>query len=196
MRVLPRTYAPFSVGNFLSLGEFLSGMIVRDAMHRPAAAANITIDHDRIHPENEFAKSVFPDERNAQGPCFSLQHGYNYSGANAAINRDDVNAPCSKLREIFYPQGCLVYSHRSLSLQSMGNAPAPVESTHRKVSMDFCDLSCKYASFPTSEAVDGSRSCRTFIALYCKKRRSLVHKNLPCRDKKSVQEKKGKRFQG
>jgi hypothetical protein len=62
--------------------------------------------------------------------------------------------------------------------------------------MDFCDLSCKYASFPTSEAVDGSRSCRTFIALYCKKRRSLVHKNLPCRDKKSVQEKKGKRFQG
>jgi len=195
MRVLPRTYAPFSVGNFLSLGEFLSGMNVRDAMHRPAAAANIIIDHDRIHPENEFAKSVFPDERNAQGPCFSLQHGYNYSGANAAINRDDVNAPCSKLWEIFYPQGSFVYSHRSLSLQATENALAPGSHTGR-VSMDFCDLSCKYASFPTSEAVDGSRSCRTFIALYCKKRRSLVHKNLPCRDKKSVQEKKNTRFQG
>jgi len=36
-------------------------------------------------------------------------------------------------------------------------------------SMDFCDLGCKYASFPTSEAADGSYSCRTFIALYCKK---------------------------
>lgn len=49
--------------------------------------------------------------------------------------------------------------------------------------MDFCDLNCKYASFPDSSAVDGSRSCRTFIALYCAKRRSLVHKNLPCSDK-------------
>lgn len=58
--------------------------------------------------------------------------------------------------------------------------------------MDFCDLSCKYASFPTSAAVDGSFSCQTFIALYCKKRRSLVHKNLPCGDKKSVQKKRGK----
>ena len=49
--------------------------------------------------------------------------------------------------------------------------------------MDFCDLNCKYASFPDSSAVDGSRSCRTFIALYCAKRKSLVHKNLPCSDK-------------
>jgi hypothetical protein len=49
--------------------------------------------------------------------------------------------------------------------------------------MDFCDLDCKFASFPKSEAVDGSRSCRTFIALYCRKKKSLVHKNLPCGDK-------------
>lgn len=49
--------------------------------------------------------------------------------------------------------------------------------------MDFCGLNCKYASFPTSASVDGSRSCRTFIALYCKRRKSLVHKNLPCADK-------------
>jgi hypothetical protein len=43
--------------------------------------------------------------------------------------------------------------------------------------MEFCDLECKYARFPKSDAVDGSRSCRTFIAL------QLVHKNLPCKDK-------------
>ena len=49
--------------------------------------------------------------------------------------------------------------------------------------MDFCDLECKYASFPNEDAVDGSGSCRTFIALYCKKKRSYVHKNLPCPDK-------------
>jgi hypothetical protein len=49
--------------------------------------------------------------------------------------------------------------------------------------MDFCDLDCKFASFPKWEAVDGSRSCRTFIALYCRKKKSLVHKNLPCSEK-------------
>lgn len=49
--------------------------------------------------------------------------------------------------------------------------------------MEFCDLDCKYASFPESDAVDGSRSCRTFIALQCKLKKTLVHKNLPCRDK-------------
>jgi len=49
--------------------------------------------------------------------------------------------------------------------------------------MDFCDLDCRFASFPKSEALDGSLSCRTFIALYCRKKKSLVHKNLPCREK-------------
>ena len=49
--------------------------------------------------------------------------------------------------------------------------------------MDFCDLECKYASFPKEDAVDGSRSCRTFVALYCSKKKSYVHKNLPCKDK-------------
>ena len=42
---------------------------------------------------------------------------------------------------------------------------------------------CKYASFPDSSAVDGSRSCRTFIALNCSKRSPLIHKNLPCAEK-------------
>jgi hypothetical protein len=49
--------------------------------------------------------------------------------------------------------------------------------------MEFCDLECKYAKFPKSDAVDGSRSCRTFIALYCRLKKTLVHKNLPCKDK-------------
>jgi hypothetical protein len=60
--------------------------------------------------------------------------------------------------------------------------------------MHFCDLNCKYASFPDSSAVDGSRSCRTFIALYCARRKTLVHKNLPCADKVSSRVvQKGKR---
>lgn len=50
--------------------------------------------------------------------------------------------------------------------------------------MKFCDLDCKYASFPKSDAVDGSRSCRTFVALHCKLKKKLVHKNLACGDKK------------
>jgi hypothetical protein len=48
----------------------------------------------------------------------------------------------------------------------------------------FCDLLCKYAETPKQEAVDGSGSCRTFIALYCTKKKSLVHKNMPCKDKR------------
>lgn len=46
--------------------------------------------------------------------------------------------------------------------------------------MEFCDLMCKYATIPKETAVDGAGSCRTFTALYCKKKKSLVHKNLPC----------------
>jgi hypothetical protein len=49
--------------------------------------------------------------------------------------------------------------------------------------LKFCDLLCKFAEIPKEEGVDGSRSCRTFIALYCRKKKMLVHKNLPCRDK-------------
>lgn len=49
--------------------------------------------------------------------------------------------------------------------------------------MEFCDLDCRHASFPKSDSVDGSRSCRTFIALHCKLKKRLVHKNLPCGEK-------------
>jgi len=48
---------------------------------------------------------------------------------------------------------------------------------------DFCDLMCVYASMPKEAAVDGAGSCRTFAAIYCKKRRSLGHKNMPCSEK-------------
>ncbi|HET6515985.1 MAG TPA: hypothetical protein VFG09_12550 [Thermodesulfovibrionales bacterium] len=54
--------------------------------------------------------------------------------------------------------------------------------------MDFCDLDCKYACFPESDSVDGSRSCRTFVALYCKLKKRLVHKNVPCREKRDKKE--------
>jgi hypothetical protein len=49
--------------------------------------------------------------------------------------------------------------------------------------MKFCDLTCRYAGFPKDTAVDGAGSCRTFAALYCGKRKALVHKNLPCADR-------------
>jgi hypothetical protein len=44
----------------------------------------------------------------------------------------------------------------------------------------WCDLSCEHASFPRTEAVDGSGSCRTFVALYCARLNKLVHKHGPC----------------
>lgn len=49
--------------------------------------------------------------------------------------------------------------------------------------MEFCDLECKYASFPVEDAIDGAGSYRTFVALFCKKKKTYVHKNLPCKDK-------------
>jgi len=58
--------------------------------------------------------------------------------------------------------------------------------------MDFCDLECRYAEFPREDALDGSRSCRTFAALYCRKKKSYVHKNAPCRDKKATERSEGK----
>jgi hypothetical protein len=47
----------------------------------------------------------------------------------------------------------------------------------------FCDLLCKYAHYPKEEGLDGSGSCRTFIALYCNRKKMLVAKNLPCNQK-------------
>ncbi|HQP51800.1 MAG TPA: hypothetical protein PLA06_06445 [Syntrophorhabdaceae bacterium] len=39
---------------------------------------------------------------------------------------------------------------------------------------------CEYAEHPKETAVDGSGSCRTFVAIYCNLKKSLVHKNMPC----------------
>jgi hypothetical protein len=33
-------------------------------------------------------------------------------------------------------------------------------------------------------AVDGAGSCRTFQAVFCEKKKRLVHKNAPCSEKK------------
>ena len=44
----------------------------------------------------------------------------------------------------------------------------------------FCDLKCEYASFPKQENLDGAKSCRTFLALYCSRLDSIVTKNAPC----------------
>jgi len=49
--------------------------------------------------------------------------------------------------------------------------------------MKFCDLNCEYSAWPEDNSLDGSGSCRTFQALYCKKKKSPVHKNMPCHEK-------------
>jgi hypothetical protein len=49
--------------------------------------------------------------------------------------------------------------------------------------MGFCDLGCRFASWPQAEGMDGSGSCRTFVALYCALKGRPVHKNMPCRDR-------------
>jgi hypothetical protein len=49
-----------------------------------------------------------------------------------------------------------------------------------KSKIKFCDLRCEYADFAREDALDGSGSCRTFIALWCKKLHKHVTKNAPC----------------
>ncbi|MBN1466666.1 hypothetical protein JXA02_13000 [candidate division KSB1 bacterium] len=44
----------------------------------------------------------------------------------------------------------------------------------------FCDLRCEHADFVKSEHLDGSNSCRTFMALWCNKLQQIVTKNAPC----------------
>ncbi len=36
---------------------------------------------------------------------------------------------------------------------------------------------------PNETGVDGSGSCRTFVAIRCALKKTLVHKNMPCKDK-------------
>jgi hypothetical protein len=44
----------------------------------------------------------------------------------------------------------------------------------------FCDIRCEHASFPKEEDIDGSKSCRTFAALWCDLLEHYVTKNAPC----------------
>ena len=57
--------------------------------------------------------------------------------------------------------------------------------------MQFCDMNCEYATWPDEAALDGAGSCRTFQALYCKKKGRHVHKNMPCQEK-SIKRKTGR----
>jgi hypothetical protein len=54
--------------------------------------------------------------------------------------------------------------------------------------MAFCDFACKYATWPKGESLDGSGSCRTFQAIYCKKKKRHVHKNMPCPEKEKMED--------
>ncbi len=45
---------------------------------------------------------------------------------------------------------------------------------------EWCDLGCPHAAFPPEGAVDGSDSCRTFLALWCRRLDRLVAKNARC----------------
>jgi len=44
----------------------------------------------------------------------------------------------------------------------------------------WCDLNCKWAAFPKQEALDGAKSCRTFVALHCQYLDRIVAKNARC----------------
>jgi len=61
--------------------------------------------------------------------------------------------------------------------------PKGVKDNVMKGLLNFCDLSCVYASMPKDTGVDGSGSCRTFVAVHCKLKKMLVHKNMPCSEK-------------
>lgn len=53
-----------------------------------------------------------------------------------------------------------------------------MESTDSRVviKIKWSDLKCQYARFPDKEAIDGSGSCRTFVALYCELLKKYVTK--------------------
>jgi hypothetical protein len=44
----------------------------------------------------------------------------------------------------------------------------------------FCDLRCPSARFPMDKDIDGSGTCRTFLALWCAELEKYVVKNAPC----------------
>jgi hypothetical protein len=41
-------------------------------------------------------------------------------------------------------------------------------------------MNCEYARFPRDEDIDGSRSCQTYLAIWCQQLEQYVTKNAPC----------------
>jgi hypothetical protein len=50
---------------------------------------------------------------------------------------------------------------------------------------DYCDLNCRYASWPKDLALDGAGSCRTFQAIFCERKERSVYKNAHCMEKET-----------
>jgi hypothetical protein len=44
----------------------------------------------------------------------------------------------------------------------------------------FCDMRCEFARFPQDDDIDGSRSCQTYLAIWCTKLEEYTTKNAPC----------------
>ena len=44
----------------------------------------------------------------------------------------------------------------------------------------FCDMHCEHARFPESNDIDGSRSCQTYLAIWCVQLQAYTTKNAPC----------------
>lgn len=47
----------------------------------------------------------------------------------------------------------------------------------------WCDMTCPEADWPKDDALDGSGSCRTFLAVHCNKYKRIHTKNAPCLEK-------------
>jgi hypothetical protein len=47
-------------------------------------------------------------------------------------------------------------------------------------SKEYCDWFCKFANFP-KELCDGVKTCRTFVGVYCLKKKQIVYKNKLCK---------------
>ena len=45
----------------------------------------------------------------------------------------------------------------------------------------FRDMRCEHAEFPKEDSIDGSGTCRTFMAIYCNYLKKYVIKNAPLR---------------
>ncbi len=57
---------------------------------------------------------------------------------------------------------------------------APVNAGVGSSRVPFCDLRCSQAEFPKDDGVDGSGSCRTFAAIWCRELGQYTTKNAPC----------------